>query len=201
MQGSIVPGYDWRQNLADADFADWFTVAAYGVAIAAAMMAARGAVVHDRGRDRLFWYFVALALGFLAVNELLDLQTLLTAIGKQAALNGGWYDQRRVVQFWFVGALVVGALLGGLAIAWLTRRASGAIRLAIAGLAFIAGFVLVRAASFHHTDEWLGRDLSLIDYGTAQEVTGIAVVAVAAVLYRRGLARSAAPQPRLSGGR
>ncbi|WP_228242925.1 hypothetical protein [Porphyrobacter sp. GA68] len=196
-----MPGYDWRQNLAGADFADWFTVAAYGLAIAAAMVAARGARAHERTQDGLFWHFVALALGFLAANELLDLQTLLTALGKQAALNEGWYDQRRVVQMWFILALLIGALLGGAAIVWLTRRSQAAIRLAIGGLAFIAVFVLVRAASFHHTDEWLGRDLSLIDYGTAQEVTGIALVAFAAVLYRRALARSAPPQASGSSGR
>lgn len=177
--------YDWQQNIAEARFAEWLTVAAYLVGMAAAALAAHSKAASAAWLERAFWWVVVASLAFLAVNEVLDLQILLTVIGKQAAIEGGWYDQRRVVQFWFIVALATAALVAGTAALWLAQRTHPTIRLALFGLAFIVAFILIRAASFHHMDEWLGRDLSFIDYGTAQEMLGIALIAIAALRYRR----------------
>lgn len=177
--------YDWRQNLVDATFAEWFVVAAYLIAAVAAAMAAHSSLMSRRSEDRLFWSLVVACLAFLAVNEVLDLQTLLTVIGKQAAIDGGWYGQRRTVQFWFIAALIGAVVIGGLAALRLTHRSAFDVRLAMVGLAFIMAFIVIRAASFHHMDELLGRSLSVIDYGTVQEVAGIAIVAWAARSYVR----------------
>ena len=58
-----------------------------------------------RASGYLFWFMTAVLLVFLSVNELLDLQTLLTAIGRQYAVKDGWYEERRQVQYLFIVGL------------------------------------------------------------------------------------------------
>jgi heme/copper-type cytochrome/quinol oxidase subunit 3 len=67
-----------------------------------------------------------------------------------------------------------------------TRNMDRAVRAALLGLAMIAAFVLLRAASFHHADAWLGAGPAGFNFGAIQEMAGIAIVAAAAWYYRRG---------------
>ena len=66
---------------------------------------------------------------------------------------------------------------------WLTRNTHIAMRMALSGLAFIGLFVLFRAASFHHFDEFLGRGNPAFNLGTTQEMLGILIVASSAAFY------------------
>ena len=43
----------------------------------------------------------------------------------------------------------------------------------------------MRAASFHHLDELLGRGMPEFNWGSIQEMAGILIVAAAAALYVR----------------
>ena len=181
---------EWRVSIANADAADWVTVAAYLLAAWLAVRAAMQATVLQEVRERLFWRAAAMLLVLLGVNELLDLQTLLTALVRDHAKANGWYGQHRQVQYAFVLALgAVGALLG-LAAVWFTRRMHATVSLALAGLVFIGVFVLIRAASFHHLDDLLGRGWPVFNWGSLQELAGILIVGVAALLYGRAEAPS-----------
>ncbi|MBE1526392.1 hypothetical protein GGC65_000848 [Sphingopyxis sp. OAS728] len=176
---------DWQTSIAHADIADWLTVAAYLFAAVLCARAARYARYRPASFERPFWDLAAVAMIFLGVNELLDLQTLLTVIGRAHAMANGWYPERRSIQYLFVVALVMGAVIStGLGF-WLTRRLHCSVRLALGGLVFIAGFMLVRAASFHHLDDILGRGATEFPLGSIQEMTGILLVAVAALQYRQ----------------
>ena len=176
---------DWLSSIDHADMADWVTVAAYMLAALLSAIAARYAWLRRETRETLFWRSTAVLLVLLGINELLDLQTLLTEIGRGNAEAYGWYGVHRKVQYVFVVALIVAAALAGAAALWITRRTHRAVRLAIAGLAFIGLFVLLRAASFHHLDDLLGRGLAAFNWGSFQEVAGIAIVGAAALLYTR----------------
>ena len=120
---------------------------------------------------------------FLGVNELLDLQTLLTSAGRAHAKANGWYGEHRRVQYLFVFTLGTLAVCAGIAMLWLTKRAHRSVRLALFGLFFLGLFVLLRAASFHHIDDVLGGGLSAFNWGSFQEMAGIILVASAAILY------------------
>lgn len=186
---------DWRASLADASASDWITVVAYLLAAVIAVQASRTAWLRREKRDRLFWSMTAVLLAFLGVNELFDLQTVLTAVGKSWALEGGWYEDRRLYQLEFMIALTFAALLAGLGALWLTRGAHGAMRLALLGLVFIGTFVLIRAASFHHVDALLGMGPAAFNWGSVQEMLGIVIVGWAARAYsRRNPRRSARPR-------
>lgn len=168
-----------------ADLADWVTVAAY---CGAAILTARAAASRRARRhviEGLFWRASTAALVLLGINELLDLQTLLTALGKAMALAQGWYEERRIVQFVFVLLIAAGAAVLLAAIFRRTRRSALPVRVALAGFVFIALFVLLRAASFHHVDSLLGGGWKSFNYGSLQEMAGIVIVGLAAIAYRR----------------
>ena len=174
----------WQASVVDADIADWVTVAAYLVAAVLAYRAAVSARSRSERRERWFWIASTALLVFLAFNELLDLQTLITTLGKQHAKAHGWYEDRRTYQAMFIAALAVLTLAFGLMVLWFIRRAHAGVKLAVLGFVFIGAFVLGRAASFHHFDEMLGRGPDSFNYGSVQEVFGVGIVALAALVYR-----------------
>lgn len=175
---------DWRASLADASASDWLTVAAYVLAAALAHRAARSASLRTQPRERLFWLIVSGLLLFLGVNELFDLQLVLTSVGKAWALDQGWYEDRRLYQLEFVIALAVLAVLAGSAAVRFTRAAHPTVRWALLGLVFIGVFVLLRAASFHHVDTLLGMGPAAFNWGSMQEMLGIVIIGLAAHRYR-----------------
>ncbi len=176
---------EWQSSIADADLADWVTVAAYLLAAFLSARAARHAWLRRQPGERLFWQFTTLLLVLLAINELLDLQTLLTSLARAHAKANGWYGEHRRVQHLFVIALALAALFAGIGMLWLTRRSHLAVRLAAIGLGFIGLFILLRAASFHHLDEILGSGAAVFNLGSLQEMAGILIVAGAGALYAR----------------
>lgn len=182
---------DWISSIAHPDAADWITAAAYA---AASLLCVRAGAHAHRERERpasLFWCVAGTLLLLSGSNELLDLQSLLTAIVRADAVASGWYDERRAVQFVFVVALAATAMGTALAGLWLTRRTHPSVRLALAGLGFIGVFVLLRAASFHHVDKILGAGWTSFNWASIQEMVGIGVVASGAALYpRKGLRNS-----------
>jgi len=174
---------DWKSSIAQADMADLVTVAAYLLAALLSARAAGHARLRRQARDSMFWRITAVMLVLLGINEVLDLQTLLTSVGRAHAKAKGWYGEHRRVQYLVVIALEVAAVFAGIAMLWLTRRTHAAVRLALAGLVFIGLFVLLRAASFHHLDEILGRGAPEFNWGSLQEMAGILIVAAAAAFY------------------
>lgn len=175
----------WQASIAHADMADWVTVAAYLLAAILCSRAGRHAWLRRNSREKIFWRFTAILFVFLGINELLDLQTLLTMVGRAHAKANGWYPDHRKIQYIFVVALAIGAVLFGAAILWLTRRTHYGVRLALGGLVFIGLFILLRAASFHHLDDILGRGATDFPLGSIQEMAGILLVSAAALLYTR----------------
>lgn len=176
---------DWIKSIASADAADWLTVSAYLFAALMCYWAAKLAIQAGERSERHFWFAMAILLGLFAVNELLDLQTVLTAVARAHAKAHGWYGGRRAIQFYFVISLVVSAAaLAAIAI-WLTARLHASLRIALLGFGFIAVFILLRAASFHHVDKVLGSDSGSFNWGSVQEMIGILVIAVGAAIYVR----------------
>lgn len=179
----FIGAKDWAGAVARADASDWITVAAYLAAALLAGHAARLAQLRREGRERIFWSITAGLMVFLGINEVFDMQTILTAIGKVQAIEGGWYENRRPVQVIFIAALGLAALAAGLVMLWLTRGAHRSVRVALLGHVFIGAFVLLRAASFHHIDRLLGMGPSAFNIGSMQEMLGIAIIALAARAY------------------
>lgn len=155
----------WHPGIGDPSLLGWATVAAYAVAACLCGIAARRALGIGRTVASLapveaanqralaaFWLGACALLALLGVNKQLDLQSLLTQVGRDLALAQGWYQGRHRVQAAFVAGLAALGALGGVAIAWWLRRVIVRVAGPLLGLAVLTTFVVVRAASFHHVD-------------------------------------------------
>jgi hypothetical protein len=152
---------NWSPGIGDPTLVGWLTVVVYFATAWRCWKAARRisgsmAALREARRERLFWTILSVLFSSLGINKQLDLQSLLTELGRLLARDQGWYDARRSVQFVFI--LIVGAL--GLAAAGagvlLVRKGTLGARIAAAGAALATAFVLIRAASFHHVDRFIG---------------------------------------------
>lgn len=170
----------------NAERAAWAITIAYALSLLLiGLVASRsqrdGQTAGQIGRERLFWLLAGLAIMALGLNKQLDLQTQLTAFGRQLARDGDWFDMRRQVQTAFViGLAAVGAMIA-LWLAWMVRAMGGPVKLALAGLWMLGGFVLLRAASFHHLDQLLRTSLFGTRAWVVIELAGIAMVAAGAI--------------------
>ena len=132
-----------------------------------------------------FWRFVAILMTFLGFNKQLDLQTLFTQIGRYFAHVGGWYEQRQTVQFLFIIGLSCVAGVTAFTLLWIFRKLATEIRIASAGLCILVAFIVIRAASFHHVDRFLGGHLVGLRWNAILELGSIIIIAAAGLSYRK----------------
>jgi hypothetical protein len=169
----------------------WCITVAYLGAAAVTSVAARAST---NGRDCKFWLVCALLLVLLGFNKQMDLQGYITAAGRALAKQEGWFAERRLVQAAFiVGLCVIAAVVLGSLGVWL-RRSAGTVKVAAFGIVLLFTFILWRAASFHHMDIWVTRDIAGMRSGWWLELGGILVVGLSAVGFLR---RNRAPLARL----
>ncbi len=182
-----TPEGDWAPGIGDPTPLGWFTVFAYLVAAVlcfrAWQRARRGATAEPR--LAFAWGCFAVLMLALGINKQLDLQTLLTVVGRRVAQRDGWYERRQVVQRLFIHGLLGLASASLLAGFWFMRKHLRELWLAGFGAIFIATFVLIRAASFHHVDILLDRTYLGARVNWILELGGIACVAAGARLQGR----------------
>jgi hypothetical protein len=138
-------------------------------------------------RERLFWGGIGSVLALLAVNKQLDLQTLLTVLGRCHAIVEGWYDTRQAVQRAFIRSVAVGAAILLLGLSWFLRDSLRRNFLALCGFAFVLGFVVIRAVGFHDVDQLIGAEWKSVRMNWVLELTGLLLILMAALpRLRRG---------------
>lgn len=178
-----------------ASWQEWVNVANYLLVAALSGRAARAARVAGLRRERRFWLGATAMLLFFAFNKIFDLQTLLTLYGRELAKDQGWYEARRAYQGLFIKGLAASAIMVLAALAWSLRKTDGTIRWAVFGFVFVAAFVVLRAASFHHAKMILGLSVSHLSVGVLQEIIGPIVIGASAMIYARRSRRSSRASP------
>jgi magnesium-transporting ATPase (P-type) len=171
---------NWRPEIGDPSIMGWFTVASY---FACAGVACLAAVRNRKRDDKAFalWVTIAILMAVLGINKQLDLQSLLTEIGRQIARAQGWFEMRRTVQFWFIalfGAIILTVYI------WYIITFKSMIRrswLAFCGLFFLMSFIVIRAVSFHHVDELIQYELGGVRMNWMFELSGIYMILFAGV--------------------
>jgi hypothetical protein len=176
----------WRPGIGDPTVLGWVTVAAYFIAALACGLAAWRDPMADgtrrpRGRPSRFWLALAGLMIALGINKQLDLQSLVTQIGRDIIRARGLYSERHGLQLAFIAAVAFACAAALGAFLWAARRTLKRRWPAIGGVLFILGFVLIRAASFHNVDVFLSARLGGMKWNWILELGGIAVVAAAAV--------------------
>jgi len=180
---AAIEGGRWKPGIGDPTAMGWITVAAYLVSAACCLRAAWREPSADgtrRDRPSLLWLVLAILLVMLGINKQLDLQSLLTEIGRDVFRSRGLYDQRHDFQVGFivVVASVSAALLT--AFLWAARRTMQARWPALVGMTLILAFVVIRAASFHHVDVFLAARLGWMKWNWILELGGIVTVGLGA---------------------
>jgi hypothetical protein len=172
----------WRPRLGDPSVMGWLTVAAYAAAAVACWRAACRADTPQGRAGGVWrqWMLMTVLMGLLCLNKQLDLQSLLTDIGRVLAREQGWYRERRGFQ----KAVVLGTLavsLSGAAFVLLRFRHFWIKNaLLFAGLVLLCTFIAVRAISFHHVDTLLRTRFIGMKLNWFLELSGIALVGLAA---------------------
>jgi hypothetical protein len=174
----VVDG-SWRPGIGDPTVLGWLTVAVYlFAAVACGWAAWRDG--GRRARPVVFWLVLAILLTLLGINKQLDLQSLLTVVARRLLSQQGLYQARRTYQVAFIGCVAILSLGALVAFLWFSRHELRSRWLALVGMVFILGFVVIRAASFHHVDALLASELGGLKWNWIFEIGGVLVVCVAA---------------------
>ena len=169
--------YGWEPGIGDPTLYGWVTVAAYALAALACWRAHRAAP----RAERRAWLVLAVGMAFLAINKQLDLQSLMTAIGRGTARAHGWYEHRRPAQTLFIAAMAGAGLIGMVLLLRSYRRAGLALQGALAGAVLLCVFILIRASSFEKMDQFINSHLAGVRANHAMELGGIAIIAACAL--------------------
>ena len=173
----------WSPGIGDPHIMGWITVVVYAACALAALQLSIRNPFHGPGawRERVFWAGVCALMLCLAVNKQLDLQSLMTAIGRCHAKLNGWYNERQAMQRGFIRALALGALLLALGTAWFLRASLRRNILAVLGLALVLGFVVIRAVGFHDVDHLISTEVMSIRVNWILELSGLVLILLSAL--------------------
>jgi len=161
----------------------WLVTGAYLVCAGLTAVAARST---GDITERRFWLGCALLLVLLGFNKQLDLQGYITTLGRTLAHREGWFEQRRLAQAAFVTALTVAAIASLAFLAVRLRQSAPPLKVAALGIVLLFTFILWRAASFHHMDVWVTRNIAGMRSGWWLELAGIVVIGLSAAISFRG---------------
>ncbi|MDJ0754306.1 MAG: hypothetical protein QNJ45_12360 [Ardenticatenaceae bacterium] len=174
---NILRNVPWRPGIGDPSLAGWLTVFTYfAVGILAVVYYQRQQAGGRPRRTSAIWLLIAFLLFFLGLNKQLDLQSLLTAIGREVAKTQGWYGDRRGVQLAFIGVLAAGGGLVMISLAWLWRQTIRQHGLIFLGLGALFFFVLIRAVSFHAVDLIIQQRVLGVRFNTILELGSLILI-------------------------
>ena len=173
----------WVPSIGDPTIIGWLTVIVYFIV---ALICLKAAFISKNDKSiKIFWIFLTFFLIFLGLNKQLDLQTLFTLIGKNLAIEQGWYENKRTVQIAFI---VLVWLIGTAGFIFLFKKYKNTtyeIKTALTGSIILFAFVLIRASSFHHIDIFTNWNLIGIKLNWILELGGLTVIGVGALKYLR----------------
>lgn len=186
----------WHPGIGDPDLTGWvlfisYLIASFLCVLCAVSARAPEALPAKCGAGRTQWIVLAAVLFLLGINKQMDFQTLLTEVGRLEARKNGWYESRRLVQFWFISGLTAVSALAFTFLV-LSRRRTRHLHLdhmALLGIGFLLAFTLVRAASFHHVDRVLSVTVGGLKVHRLLEFAGIACLLISALRWLRFGAR------------
>ncbi len=132
-----------------------------------------------------FWVFCGIALFLFGLNKQLDLHQLISQLGRDWARSDGWYQDRREFQSIVIKCLAGASAATLLATWWTLRGMPFRFYVALLGLMILGFYVLVRAASFHQVDHFLGLGTDGFRLAWVVELGGIAITTAAALVPDR----------------
>ena len=183
--------FNWSPKIGDPTIGGWVTVVLYLLAAGSCWITARELVLEDIGsNERRAWWAISALFLALGINKQLDLQSALTEAGRVLAHYQGWFEQRQLVQLAFIALVAIICLTAAITLLLWTRSAPIQTRVALMGTTMVLGFVLIRAAAFHHVDQFIGQRILGLRWNWVLEMSGISLVLFASQWRQVGIAKS-----------
>jgi len=183
--------FNWIPRIGDPTIGGWVTVVLYLLAAGSCWISAQKLGLGDIGsNERRTWRAISGLFLALGINKQLDLQTALTEAGRVLAHYQGWFEQRQVVQLAFIALVAIICLIAAITLLLWTRSAPIPTKLALIGTTMVLGYVLIRAASFHHVDRVIGQKILGLRWNWVLEMSGISLVLLASQWRQVGIAKS-----------
>lgn len=101
--------------------------------------------------------------------------------------------EKQIVQIWFIISIATICLTIALVLLWFVYNTPFSTWLALLGMVIVLAFVLIRAASFHHIDRFIGSRILGLKWNWVLEMGGISIV-LAASEWRRRIKQENRPQ-------
>ena len=184
----------WTPTIGDPSIIGWLTVVLYFLCFAwscRVYLCANSLFTQPIQRQKNLWLLITITILALGINKQLDLQSLLTQIGKYFAYHNDWYDQRRHYQRLFITSILALSIIAMATLFFVYKPVLRKHYIAIFGLCFLLAFVVIRASSFHNVDELLTADFQGIRFNWAMEISGIFLVSLNAYQLLTGNKHSA----------
>lgn len=171
----------WRPGIGDPSLMGWVTVFSYFLTALFCFFVMRASPKKCR-----FWRVLTVLLLFLGINKQLDLQSLITNIGKIVVNDLGLYHLRFYIQLSFIFLVLFVALMIMRFFWGYLRSFSFKLFPAFIGVVFLCSFIIVRALSFHYFDfliaeTWMGFRVNVI-----LELGSLIWIACSAVFFEKG---------------
>ena len=181
----MFQAYGWQPTIGDPSIMGWVTVGAYFltslIALRLVLNSKRWFPADIYPAQRRFWLVVFLLMLVLGINKQLDLQSLVTTMGRYYAVRDGWLEYKRVVQ---VGVIISILTVAMFSLSFFFFRMRNLLKinwLAITGLTCLLVFVVSRATSFHHMDTFIGTYFLGARINWLMELGGLAAIALSAL--------------------
>ncbi len=121
-----VEGGRWKPGIGDPTVMGWVTVAAYFVTAVGCYGAAwreplPNGTRRTPSRPSVFWLILASLMVALGINKQLDLQSLVTQIGRDLISAWDLYGKRRALQVAFILAVAMACAGSLAALLWVAR--------------------------------------------------------------------------------
>ena len=182
-----LPYENWYQRMGDPTVAGWtITIAYFLVTLLCWRAGLKEKTINasiQQTEGHVLWFGLSILLLVLGINKQLDLQTLLTALGRDIAQANGLYESRREIQLVFVILFALFCFSSLVVLSWWVRDCWRHYLIPLLGFALLVSFVVIRAASFQHVDYLISkwRIIGPFRMKYIVELGGILIVGLGAV--------------------
>jgi len=182
-----LPYGNWYQHMGDPTVIGWtITIAYFLVTLLCWRAGLKEKTINvniQKSERHAVWFGLSILFFVLGINKQLDLQTLLTVVGREIAQSNGLYESRREIQLIFVIFFTLFCFSSIVALSWWLRDCWRRYLIPLLGVAFLVSFVVIRAASFQHVDYFISKwsIIGPLRMKYVVELGGILVVGLGAV--------------------
>lgn len=147
----------WHAGIGDPTVFGWLTVLVYLVAVKRCN--AKVKELKFLGGDYQFWLYLGTFLFLLGINKQLDLQSWFTEVMRDRAKTYGWYQYRKSLQIAFLLSMSLGTLTALISLRLFLANSWWRYKITLLGIMLLCAFILMRTASFHHFDLFIGHKI------------------------------------------